>query len=214
MGDSSGLLHKVDPETLLSCSEPQGDTWARGRHLGRCFVLPPWHSWPSAAHPWIVKQHFGGVIRAFSWGLSSGPPSTDNFFVKWRSSPEGHHYFFSLQDGADKQVETFSCHPGQCHKEGQDLRFSSVLSLFYQLSPHAETQIQPTFKQPLPVPSVGNALQPRAAWWTKTSTRAQMTDYPAGTGLGHPLVLTTPVQVVPHTSDSCSCADPSSNRSI
>lgn len=117
--------------------------------------------------------------------------------------PEAHCNLLSFQDGANKQVETFPC-----ATEGQGLMFPSVFTWFHM----QRLEFCPPSKQPLPVPLEGNALQHRAAPWTQTFTHAQRTDCPAGTGQGHPLVLSAPVlrlQVAPPSN----VADPSSNRS-
>lgn len=101
-----------------------------GRHLGGCSALQLQRSWPSAAHPWVMKHDSGVCDQGLLLRSEFRSSCQRQFFVKWRSGPEGRCYFFSLQDGAHKEVEACPCHPGQCPKDQQDLRFSSVLSLF------------------------------------------------------------------------------------
>lgn len=127
MQNSSGMLHKWDPETLLSCSKHREDTSGGGNTSAGALncssnVPDPWYlipEWWSTTLGCVIRSELRSSFQR-------------QFFVKWRNSPEGHCYFFSLQDGAHKEMETFACYPGQCLKDGQDFRFSSVLSLFYQ----------------------------------------------------------------------------------
>lgn len=85
-------------------------------------------------------------------------------FIKWRSSPEGHCCFFSLPDGAHKQMEAFPCHPGLCHKKGQNVKSSSILSLSCWLRLHIKTIFIPPSELPFlcPISSECFAAQPHS----------------------------------------------------
>lgn len=84
LGNSSGMLHKWDPETLLSCSDHREDTSAWGKHLGRCSELQLQCCWPLVSHSWVMKHHPGVCDQVWAEVLL---PKT--IFCKMEKQPWG-----------------------------------------------------------------------------------------------------------------------------
>lgn len=84
IGNSSGMLHKWDPETLLSCSDHREDTSAWGKHLGRCSELQLQCCWPLVSHSWVMKHHPGVCDQVWAEVLL---PKT--IFCKMEKQPWG-----------------------------------------------------------------------------------------------------------------------------
>lgn len=120
-GNLSELLQKWDPDTHFwypswysDAQSPGGTPWLEGDALESALYCSSDTPDPRQLVPESWSSTPGCVIRAFSWGLPSCPPSKDTFLsndLSWGTSLSNDcpGNLLSFQDGVYKEVETFPC---------------------------------------------------------------------------------------------------------